>query len=185
MGKKDKALEALIRQMQAQIAAMQNPASNPAQQYLTNEALAGADWLKKGEYRSLPKGMFFNFKQPTEQLEQYKKYADVNQGGTFALSDNSGMGKAGAIQKNYLTDKFARDASQNYQDNITGAAHDIRGALHSAADAKGSQDSRIFGALQGIGGVISSMPNKVPWWQKLLGGVASGLSYSSKGGFAI
>ena len=35
-----------------------NPASNPAQQFLTNQALAGADYINKGDFRQLPKGQY-------------------------------------------------------------------------------------------------------------------------------
>ncbi len=171
MSKKvEKALLAAIQQMQTQINKMNDPASNPAQQYLTNEALDGANWLKKGDYSQMPKGMFFDFKNPVEQNEQYKKLANVNQGGTFALADQTGRGQAQGIQSKYLSDKFARDASQNYQDNIAGAAGNIRAGLGAAAGAKTGLDSQIFGALQGMSGTLQAMPKKTPWWQSLLSG---------------
>lgn len=166
----EKALLATIQQMQAEIKKMSDPANNPAQQYLTNEAIAGADWLKKGDFSQLPKGMYFDFKNPVEQNEQYKKLANVNQGGTFALADGSGRGDAQGIQSKYLSDKFARDASQNYQDNIANAAGNIRSGLGAAAGAKTGLDQQIFGALQGMSGTLQAMPQKKPWWQSLLSG---------------
>lgn len=170
--KTEKALLAAIAQMQSQIAKMQEPANNPAQKYLTDEALAGADWLKKGDYSALPKGMFFDFKMPSEQLDQYKKFSNVNQGGTFALGDNGGQGQRMNIEKQYLSDKFARDASQNYQDNIRGAAQNIRGGLTAAAGAKSQNDTAIMQALQGLTGSLSSMPKQQPWWTSLFGPAA-------------
>lgn len=156
---------------------MQNPAANPAQNFLTTEALSGADFLKKGDYSQLPKGMFFDFKMPGEQLDQYKKFANVNQGGTFALAngasgDMGGRTNATALQGKYLKDKFARDASQNYQDNISLAAGNIRGSLQNAAGAKSNTDASVISALQnlygspalnkpGIGGALLGMAGQL------------------------
>jgi len=156
VGKKQ---NAIYEQLLASIKAMQNPANNQAQNALTTEALAGPDVLKKGEYRSLPKGMFFNFENPTQQLEQYKKFANVNQGGTFALAANGAAGdsmggrsKATDLQGKYLKDRFARDSSQNYQNNISLAAQNIQGALGQAAGAKGQTDANVISALQNLYG---------------------------------
>jgi len=167
--KTEKALLAAIAQMQAQIAKMQEPSSNPAQQYLTNEALAGAEYFKKGDFSQKPKGMFFDYQMPAEQNEQYKKMANISQGGTFALGDSGGQTGAQGIQTKYLSDKFARDASQNYQNNVKDAASNVRGGLGAAAGAKSQNDGQIMSALQGLTGVLGSMPQKTPWWQTLLG----------------
>lgn len=173
MGKKS---DKIYAELLASIKAMQNPASNPAQNYLTQEAMAGADFLKKGEYSQLPKGMFFNFKNPTEQLEQYKKFANVNQGGTFALANGQGgdMGgrtKATDLQGKYLKDRFARDAGQNYQDNISLAAGNIQGALGQAAGAKGQTDANVISALQNLYG--SPALNKPSIWGSVIGAAGS------------
>lgn len=151
--------QAIFSQLQAQIAAMNNPKSNPAQDYLSTEALAGADYLKKGEFSKLPRGMFFNFQMPAEQINQYKKYADVNQGGTFGLANNGGRSKATALQGQYLKDKFARDAGQNYQNNISDAATNIRGGLAQAAGASSNNASAVTSAL---GNLYNSIPRYAP-----------------------
>lgn len=177
MGKKrDQYLDMAIRMMQEQINAMKNPKSNPAQEALTNEALTGYEWLKRGDYAQKPTGMFFDFKNPVEQAEQYKKFANVNQGGTFALGDNAGKGQAQGLQSKYLSDKFARDASQNYQDNISNSAGNIRSALAGAAGQAGDQQAQIASAIGGFGKLVASMPQKTPWWQSLLSGVVGGAS---------
>ncbi|HXG82647.1 MAG TPA: hypothetical protein VNI84_01345 [Pyrinomonadaceae bacterium] len=150
MGKKK---DRLYTQLLAAITKMQNPESNPAQNYLTQESMAGAEFLKKGDFAQLPKGMFFDFQMPGEQLKQYKNLKDVGSEGTFALGADGGGAHENA--KNYLTDKFARDAAQNYQTNISGAASNIRGGLGQAAGAKGATDANVIGALQGL---YSSMP---------------------------
>jgi hypothetical protein len=151
MSKEEKAMWA---QMQAMLAQLQNPKSNPAQDFLTNEAIAGANFMKAGEFGQLPKGMFFDFKGPQEQVNQYKKYANVNQGGTFALANgqgsNAGRTAATGLQGKYLADKFARDAGQNYQDNIAMASNKIQGALGQAAGAKNGNDAAIMAAMQNM-----------------------------------
>lgn len=181
MASKTKALLAAIEGMKAQIAKMQEPSQNPAQQFLTNEALTGAEWLKKGDYSQKPAGMFFDFKGPAEQIEQYKKFSNVSQDGTYALAaggggattnDGGGRGEAQNLQNKYLQDKFARDASQNYQDNISNAAGNIRAGLGAAADAKSGLDSRVISAMSGLTGILGSMPQKTPWWQSILGPAA-------------
>lgn len=156
--KQDRAREeALFRQLMAEITALRTPAANPAQTFLQNEAMAGGEWLKKGEFSSKPGNIFFDFKLPGENLEQYKKFADVNQGGTFALSDNGGRSQATGIQNKYLKDKFARDASQNYQDNIGRASGTIRDSLAQASGASSSNNSAVINAL---GGMYQSLLNK-------------------------
>ncbi len=172
MSKEQKALYA---QMTAMLAQMQNPATNPAQQYLTNEALAGADYLKKGDFSTLPKGMFFDFKMPQEDIARYKKLTNVNQGGTFALANNMGAGgrsKAQALQGKYLSDRFARDTQQNYQDNISKASGNIRGGLQQAAGYKTNQDSAIMSALNQT---YQHAPKGFNWGSLLggIGGMAS------------
>jgi hypothetical protein len=164
MSKQEKALYA---QLTAAITAMQNPKTNPAQDYLTTQALSGADWINKGEFSSLPKGMFFDFQAPAQQIEQYKKYADVGQGGTFALADNAGRGAATQNQSQYLKDRFARDASQNYQTNVANAAGNIQGALGQAAGAKTGNDQAVIGALNSL--FNSDKLKKTSIWGSLLG----------------
>jgi len=115
-----------------------HPGDNPAQDALTSNALAGNDWLQKGDYSQLPKGQFFNFQMPQEQMDEYKRLTNVNQGGTFALAANnrgSGATAATDLQNKYLQDKFARDASQNYQNNIANASNNIQGALQQSSGA--------------------------------------------------
>lgn len=170
--KAEKRMEAMIAQMQAQISKMSEPKNNPALDFLTNEALSGAEYLKKGDYSQMPKGMFFDYKNPVEQNQQYKKAINVNQGGTFALADNGGAGNAMGLQKQFLSDKFARDSAQNYQDNISNSAGSIRSALGGVASGKGEQDTRIMSAMQGLTGILGAMPEKKKWWESIIGPAA-------------
>jgi hypothetical protein len=155
-------------QLQAAIANLSNPKSNPYQEFLGQQAIEGANWLKKGEYGQLPKGMFFNFQQPSEMNEQYKKLANVNQGGTFALAQGNEGGKTSAqsLQGKYLADRFARDASQNYQNNISDASSNIRGALGQAAGATSQNQSAVVNAL---GSLYQMAPKKTSPWGSILG----------------
>lgn len=156
MGKKTKAL---YQQLLNAITKMQNPESNPAQNFLTNEAIAGANWLKSGDYSQMPKGMFFNFEGPAAQMDRYQRMTDVSPTGTFALADGAGRGKSMGLATQYLKDKFARDASNNYQNNIAGAAGNIQGALGQAAGAKAGNDQAVIGALQGLYHTMANKPN--------------------------
>lgn len=169
--KQDKARqEALYQQLMAQITKLNTPEANPAQNYLTEQALAGGEFLKKGEYSQLPKGMFFDFKMPGEQLDQYKKFANVNQGGTFALANGGeGRSKATGVQGKYLNDRFARDASQNYQDNIGRAAGGIRDSLAQASGYNTQNSSSIINALGGMYNTLANKPQKPSIWGQILG----------------
>lgn len=155
--------------------------ANPAQDALTSSALAGNDWLQKGDYSQLPKGMFFNFQQPAEALDQYKKYANVGQGGTFALAQGNPGGRSAAtgLQGQFLQDRFARDASQNYQNNIANAGSQIQSALgqssganlqSQALDLQGQQVNNNLsqGTLGMLGSLSNSYINKPSIWSSIL-----------------
>ncbi len=164
MSKEEKAL---YSQLTAAIANMQNPKSNPAQDYLTNQALAGANFLQGNDYGTLPKGMFFNFDTPAKSIDQYKKYSNVGQGGTFALADNAGRGQAQQLQGKYLQDKFARDASDNFQNNISNAAGQIQGALGQSSGASSENQINSINALSSL--FNSPKLKKTEIWGSLLG----------------
>lgn len=161
MGKKQ---DAIYQQLLAAITALQKPESNPAQNALTQEALSSADYFKKGDFSSMPKGMVFDFKAPQEQMKQYQNLTNVGNEGTFALGADGGDSQK--IAKNYLNDKFARDASQNYQDNISGAANKTKDMLAQAAGAKGQTDNSVISALSSL---YQNMPKSNGW----LGGLLS------------
>jgi len=174
MGKKeDAAIAAQLAQLQAAITQMQNPASNPAQQFLTQQALEGANYFKKGEYSNLPKGMFFDFKMPQEDILKYKKLTNVNQGGTFALAGNNtgGRGSAQALQGKYLSDRFARDTQQNYQDNISNAAKNVQGGLAQAAGHQSQNNAQVVSALSSMYSNMANQPKKPSAWGSVLGAI--------------
>lgn len=151
MGKMSKQVQA---QLLAAITAMQNPKNNEAQNFLTTEAMAGADVLKKGDYSQLPKGMFFNFKSPIEEMKQYDNLQNVGAEGTYALGDNEGAGKAMALAGDYRKNMFANQRANNYQDNVSNAATNIRAGLGQAAGAKGETDRAVIDSLQSFYGSI-------------------------------
>ncbi len=178
--------KALYAQLTAAISHMQDPHSNPAQEYLSNQAIAGADWLNKGDYSQLPKGMFFDFSMPAAQDETYKKLSNVSQGGTFALADSGGRGAATQNQNKYLQDRFARDASQNYQDNISKAAGNIQGGLAQASGANVQNQQGVISALSSL--FNSDKLKKTSIWGdlfKTIGGIGSSAltAAGSAGGF--
>lgn len=171
--KAEKALQAQLAQLQAAISQMQNPASNPAQQFLTQQALDGANYFQKGEFSTLPKGMFFDFQMPQQDIEKYKKLTNVNQGGTFALANNSagGRGAAQALQGKYLGDRFARDTQQNYQDNISRASGNVRQGLAQSASATSQNQGQVVSALANMYGQMANQPQKGSKWGSVLGAI--------------
>lgn len=173
--------KALYAQLTAAIAAMQNPKTNPAQEYLTQNAIAGADFLKKGDFSQLPKGQFFNFELPAQQNEMYKKYANVNQGGTFALANNQSeqgpKSQAQVLQSKYLSDRFARDASQNYQNNISNAAQNITGSLQQASGYQTNLDSNVINSLSGLFNSPILKKQGIPWGSILGAGATVGAAF--------
>lgn len=108
---------------------------NKALSYIEQQALQGADLLKSRDYRDLGKNgnVFFDFQLPAEQAKQREMYANANQTGTFAMSDNAGAGAATSLQSQFLKDRAGRDSSQGFQDNIQRAAGNIHGGLATAA----------------------------------------------------
>lgn len=174
MGKKEeRALQEQLAQLQAAIAKLSNPASNPAQNFLTQQALDGANYFNKGEFSTLPKGMYFDFKTPQEDVEKYKKLTNVNQGGTFALAGNSagGRGAAQALQGSYLKDRFARDTQQNYQDNISNAAKNVQGGLAQAAGHQSQNNAQVVSALSSMYSSLANQPKKPSAWGSVLGAI--------------
>lgn len=167
MGKKEKEIYSSLL---AAIKNMQNPAANPAQNALTTEALAAADFFKKGDFTSLPKGMIFDFDNPVQQRENYLKTMNAGNEGTFALGAGTGGGDGAArsadTQGKYLNDKFARDAAANYQDNVREASGRAQNMLTQAAGSTQQNQSSIVGALQNLYGAV---PKGNSW----LGGLLS------------
>lgn len=182
MGKKQ---DQIFNELLASIHAQQNTPAwqvpvNNAQNELDSQAMAGADYFKKGDFSSMPKGMFFNFDQPGQALDRYKKFANVNQGGNFALADQGGRGAATALQGKYLQDRFARDASANYQSNIANAADNVRGGLLQSSNAgfqNAGLDFQSYNAknqlnsssINALGGLMNSpYLNKPGFWSAVL-----------------
>ncbi len=169
--------KALFKQMTELIKQMSNPASNPSQQWLSNEALSAANTLKTGEYsKQLPKGMYLNFQDPAERNAQYKKLANVNQGGTFALANNGNAGErtaAQALQGKYLSDRFARDSSQQYQNDISNAWNNVRSGLGQASGYQVNNQGAVMNALQGA---YQNAPQKTNWFSSILPLAGSALS---------
>lgn len=158
MGRRSRAQAALYDEMRRYLQRLQDDDNNPAQKWLTQHALGAANWLTQGDYSQLPKGMFYNFEMPEESNRRAKRAFDVNQLGTFSLGDNGGRTKAAGLQTQYLKDRFARDTSLNYQNNIAQAAGNIQNALAQASGAKTGMDSQIISAFNSL--------NQSPWLKR-------------------
>lgn len=134
MGAQTKALYNQLIAMMNEERTRKAPENKPLD-YITQQALAGAEKLKSRDYRSLGDdgNMFFDFQLPAEQMKARAKAFNANQTGIFGLADNAGAGAGTKLASSYLKDKFARDTAQNFQNNIQQAGANIRGGLATAA----------------------------------------------------
>jgi hypothetical protein len=139
MGKETKQLYKTLIDLLNKQANQPKPENKPLD-YITQQALAGADLLKSRDYRNLSKdgNMFFDFQLPAEQAKRREMLYNANQTGVFGMADNSGAGKATALASEFLKNKSANDDAQNFQNNIAGAAANIRGGLATAAGGVGA-----------------------------------------------
>lgn len=158
MGKETKALYSTLIKMLNEERTRKPPENKPLD-YITQQAIAGADKLKGRDYRSLGDdgNMFFDFELPAEQQKKRAMAYNANQTGTFALAGGGAAGgtKAHGLQDKFLKDKFARDTAQNFQNNIQGAASNIRGGLATAAggvsDANAQEINRRMAVMNSFG----------------------------------
>lgn len=178
MGKKeDQAqLAALQAQLMAAINNLTNPKSNPYQDFLGTQAINAANFYNKGEFSSIPKGMgmFYDFSMPAENVERYKKMTNVGQGGTFNLAStgNTGRTNAQGMASKYLNDRFARDASQNYQDNVRNAGTRIQSAL---GQASGASSQMQLGAIDAMNSMYGSLNQRLGQKGGGIGGLLGGI----------
>lgn len=142
----------------AEIRNLRNPANNPAQNLLTQDALAAGEQLRKGDFTNLQKGIYLDFDNPAQEREQYQKLANVGREGTFALGGGTGGGEGAArsldTQAKYLADRFSRDASANFQDNVRSAAARVRDALGQSSGYQQNNQQSIISALSNLYGSL-------------------------------
>jgi hypothetical protein len=158
MGKETKQLyQTVIKLLNQQMS--QKPPENKPLDYITQQSIAGADLLKSRDYRNLGKdgNMFFDFQLPAEQQKARAMAYNANQTGTFGLADNAGQGSAAQLASQYLKDKFARDTSQNFQDNIQQAGANIRGGLATAAGGVAGANAQEIARQQAILGQFADL----------------------------
>lgn len=133
---------------------------NAPETYLVNQAMGAAKQMETGDFRTLPKNMFFNFSRPAEEMKQYQMLTNAGATGTFGLADSGGQTKATALQGEYMKDKFARDSAQNFQANVSGAADNVQNALVGAsgmeAQRLGFENQRQMGILNALGNLYGT-----------------------------
>lgn len=156
MGKETKALYAKLTQM---LDKQMNtpPPVNKAQEYLTNQSLQAAKDFETSNFATLPKNMFMNFQRPAEQRQQRELLMNAGTTGTFGLADAGGQTASTRIQNEYLKDRFARDTSQNFQDNIGAAAANIQNALANASGAEAGRIAWEDQRMMGVTGMLSNL----------------------------
>lgn len=174
--------------MMMQLIQQQNrpPEVNQAQKALTDQALAASNALNTGDFRTLPKNMVFNFSRPAEEKKQYEMLTNASQTGTFGLGDSASSGKANALAGMYLKDKFARDAGENFQNNVSNAAGTVQNMLSQASGAEASRInsennrlSSLIGNISNVYGMLKSSKGPGIGSQILgtLGGILGGLKF--------
>ena len=129
---------------------------NAPESYLVNQAMKSAKDMETGDFRTLPKNMFFNFSRPAEEMKQYQMLTNAGATGTFGLADSNGQTKATALQGEYMKDKFARDSAQGFQQNVSNAADNVQNAL---AGASGMEAQRIGFENQREMGIMNALSN--------------------------
>lgn len=177
MGKQTKAL---YNQLTALLNKQMNtpPPVNEPQKYLTDKAMQAAKDMETNNFSTMPKSMFFNFQRPAEQKRQRETLMNAAQTGTFGLADNGGASKATQIQTGYMKDKFARDAAQNFQDNVGAGSAAIQNAL---GQASGAEAGRIAFEDNRMNGIISQL-NNLYQFKKQMNGESSGAILGMIGG---
>lgn len=143
--------EAELKALQDEVTSLKNvQKSNPAQNFLTTSAIDAANQLKAGDFSQLPKGQFFNFNNPIEEAKQFENFENVGKEGRFALADNGGMTNAFKLAGDFRKNKFARDASQNFQDNVANASANVTTQLGQAAGATNENNMNVINAMTGL-----------------------------------
>lgn len=176
MGRQTKALYnqliGMINKMQSTPAPVNEP-----QKFLTDKAMESARLLETGDFRTLPKNLFFNFQRPAEQMRQRQLLTNASQTGTFGLADNGGASRATALQGEYLKDKFARDSSESFQNNIANASQNVYSALGQSSNAEAQRlafendrQMAIMGALNNLY-QFKKQSNQAGGFGSILGGI--------------
>lgn len=150
------------------LAAVRQPSAGEAA--LTGEATGLMDWIKKGDYTTRPKNLFFNAMDPAERQRKRELMMNAGPQGVAALGQGANPNLL-ALNRQNLQDEWARDTAGQYEQDVAQAGIRASGML---GDVAGLENSRELGALAATSGSYNTQLNKPKWWQVLLGQAAQG-----------
>jgi len=178
MSHKAKVDPAVQQQQQASLAAVRQPSAG--EQYLTNDATSTLDYIKAGDYTKRPKNLFFNFADPAQRDQNRRLMMNAGGQGVFALGSPSP--NLLATQKQNLDDEWARDSAGQYEQDISNAQTQARGALGDVAGLANQRNLGALGATSGMWGQsLQADAMRKPWWQILIEGAQRGAQAAAMG----
>lgn len=135
------------------------------------------DWIKKGDYTTRPKNLFFNYADPAARARKRELMMNSAPQGIAALGMGATNPNLLAMNRQNLNDEWARDEAGQYEQDVSQAGARAAGMLGDVAGLENQREGLALGATSGI---YNNKMNQPSWWEKLLGygraGVAAGLA---------
>lgn len=139
-------MRALRAKYDQALTAVQQP--DPATKALTDQAMSANSWLQAGDYRSAPKGVFFNLVDPALRQQQRQMSMNAGSQGIAALgSDQSTLLK---MNQQNIADEFDRDTAANYQAQVSGLADKTAATLGGLGSAETNKRLSVLSNLGGM-----------------------------------
>lgn len=136
------------------------------------------DWIKKGDYTSRPKNLFFNYADPAARARKRELMMNSRPQGIAAIGMGSANPNLLALNRQNLQDEFERDSAAEYEQDISQAGIRASGIL---GDVAGLENQREGLALGSTTSMWNTNKNQVPWWKILLGQAAAGAQVAAGG----
>lgn len=159
------------------LAAVRQPSVGEAA--LTGEATGLMDWIKKGDYTSRPKNLFFNFADPASRARKRELMMNAGPQGTAAL----GMGGANpnllALNRQNINDEWARDEAGQYESDVQQAGIRASGILGDVAGMENQREGMALGSTTSMWNTRDARPR---WWETILNSARQGASAAMAGG---
>lgn len=153
------------------LAAVRQPSAGEAA--LTSEATGLMDWIKKGDYTTRPKNLFFNYADPATRARKRELMMNSRPQGIAALGYGSANPNLLAMNRQNLQDEWARDEAAQYESDVSQAGIRAAGMLGDVAGLENQREGLALGATSGMWNTRDSRPR---WWESLLGMARSGVS---------
>lgn len=129
------------------------------------------DWIKKGDYTTRPKNLFWNFADPSARARKRELMMNSRPQGIAALGYGAANPNLLALNQQNMRDEFERDSAAQYESDVSQAGIRAAGML---GDVAGLENQREMGALAATSGAYNTQISKPSWWQVLLGQARQG-----------